>query len=103
VPIVQDWLDGDPLPESVDFYSVSTGISRTRENYPPSDWLQKEGWTPPVIVDDGTSTVAGAFGLPAYPYWVFLDANGAVLARVSGGVAPSDLDNAVAALSATTE
>ena len=101
MPIVQDWLDTDPLVEGVDFYTVATGISRTRDNYPPSEWLDREGWTAPVIVDDGTSSVGQAFGLPAYPYWVFTNADNEVLARVTGGVAPSDLDNAVATLAAT--
>lgn len=100
VPIVQDWLDGDPLPEGVDFYSVSTSISSTRDNYPPSSWLDREGWTAQVIVDDAISTIGNSFGLSAFPYWVFAGADGAVLARVTGGVAPSDLDAAVATLQA---
>lgn len=98
VPIVQDWLDSTTLPPTVDFYSVATGINRTAENYPPSAWLEREGWTPPVLVDDATSSVAGAFGLNAYPFWAFVTADGEVLARVTGGVTPSDLDGIVAAL-----
>lgn len=101
VPIVSEWLAGDPLPDEVDLYTVSTAISRTRDNYPPSAWLEREGWTAPVVVDDGSNTIAGAFGLPAYPYWVFLDADGSVLTRVTGGIEPASLDNAVATLAAT--
>ncbi len=100
VPIVQDWLDGTTLPENVDFYSVATGITSARDNYPPSAWLDREGWTPPVLVDDEASRVGTAFGLSRYPFWVFTSADGTVLARITGGIAPSDLDNAVATLQA---
>jgi cytochrome c biogenesis protein CcmG/thiol:disulfide interchange protein DsbE len=101
LPIVQDWLETDPLPDGVDIYAVATGISRTRDNYPPSSWFEREGWDGPVIVDDAGSSVGLSFGLPAYPFWVFADADNNVLARVTGGIAPSDLDNAVATLAAT--
>ncbi len=102
VPIVQDWLDATTLPPNVDFYSVATGISRTRENYPPSAWLEREGWTPPVLVDDDDSSVGSAYGLNAYPFWAFVAADGRVMARVTGGVAPSDLDGVVAVLAEET-
>ncbi|MCH7585366.1 MAG: TlpA family protein disulfide reductase [Acidobacteria bacterium] len=98
VPIIQDWLDSTTLPENVDFYTISTSVSSTRENYPPSAWLEREGWTAPVILDDATSSVSNAFGLTAFPYWVFTSADGTVMARVTGGVAPSDLDVAVATI-----
>lgn len=100
VPIVQDWLDATTLPANVDFYSVATSINRTRDNYPPSAWLDREGWTPPVLVDDATSAVSNAFGLNAFPFWVFTAADGTVLARTTGGISPADLDNIVATLQA---
>jgi thiol-disulfide isomerase/thioredoxin len=100
VPIVQDWLDSAPLPDSVELISVSTSISSTRENFPPSAWLDREGWSSPVIRDDESGSVADAYGLTAFPYWVFLDEDGTVLARLSGGIATSDLDVAVATLQA---
>jgi len=98
VPIVQDWLESAPLPGNVDFYSVATSISSTRDNYPPSSWLDREGWTPSVIRDDEGNAVASAYGLTAFPYWVFLDGEGTVLARITGGVSPTDLDGVVATL-----
>ena len=100
VPIVQDWLDSTTLPDKVDFYTVSTSVRSTGENYPPSAWLDREGWTAQVILDDAASSVSNAFGLTAFPYWVFTSADGTVLARVTGGVSPADLDVAVAALQA---
>ena len=100
VPIVQEWIDSAPLPDNVELIGVSTSISSTRDNYPPSAWLDREGWTSPVIRDDETSSVSSAFGLTAFPYWVFLSGDGTVLARVTGGIAVSDLDVAVATLQA---
>ena len=103
VPIVQEWLDTTPLPEGVEFISVATSISNTRENYPPSAWLDREGWTQPVIVDAAGGSIASAYGLTAFPYWVFLDDDGNVMARVTGGIATSDLDVAVATLQAQVD
>jgi hypothetical protein len=90
--VVQGWLDSEPLPSGVDFYSVATSITETRENFPPDDWLEREDWTPPVVVDDEASTVAANFGLNAFPFWVFVYPDGTVAGRTSGGLAPVTLD-----------
>lgn len=100
VPVVQAWLDGGPLPEGIDFYSVATSSSATRPNFPPSAWLKREGWTAPVIVDDEINTVGSSFGLTAFPFWVFVAPDGTVAARVTGEVTPDVLDTAVASLAA---
>ncbi len=86
VPVVQDYVAARAVPGEIDLYSVTTGISPTRENYPPSDWLEREEWNVPLIVDDAASTVAGTFGLTAYPYWVFVDDQGNVMGRITGQV-----------------
>lgn len=91
VPVVQDWLDGGGLPGDVDVVSVSTSIDPNRPNYPPEDWLAREGWTPPVIVDP-SGAVADAFGLSAFPYFVFVHADGTVAARVTGELGIADLE-----------
>jgi thiol-disulfide isomerase/thioredoxin len=103
LPEVSEWLEDDPLPEGVSIYAVATATSSTRENYPPSAWFDREGWSGPIITDDAASRIGQAFGLPAYPYWVFTDADNNVLARVTGGVPRGDLDNAVATLAATVQ
>ena len=95
VPVIQAWVNGGGLPEGVDLISVATGIDPNAPNYPPDAWLQREGWTSPVLVDP-TNTVAQAYGLPAYPYFVFVGPDGKVVARTIG--APKDLDAAVAQL-----
>ena len=99
MPWVTEWLDAGNLPDGVDFYSVATSIDRTRENWPPSDWLEREAWPAPVIVDDQANSVANAFGLSAYPFWVFVDADCTIAGRVSGGLSVETLDSAIIALS----
>jgi thiol-disulfide isomerase/thioredoxin len=85
VPEVQAWLSEGGKPEGIDFYSVVTSNDELRPNYPPDAWLRREGWSPPVVVDTNNS-VARAFGLTAFPYWVFVDADGAVAGRVTGRI-----------------
>lgn len=97
VPWVADWLADTDLGD-VDFYGVATSIDRLRENWPPSEWLEREGFGAPVVVDDRINSVATAFGLPAYPYWVFVEADGTVAARISGGLSAADLDRVLASL-----
>ncbi len=92
VPLVVDWLGGDPLPDDVDLYSISVFVSPTRDNYPPSDWLAREGWSAPVIMDDEAGTIAAYFGIDATPGRVFIDADGIVVGRFTGGLHTDDLD-----------
>ncbi len=100
VPVVQQWLGTNPIPDGVDVISVATGIDPLRGNYPPDQWLAREGWTPPVIVDDAVSSVSAAYGLTAYPYWVAVDGDGTVLVRLTGNTEVAQLDQIVLALAA---
>ena len=83
VPVIQNWIDDGGLPEGTEIRSVATAIDATRANYPPDNWLDFEGWTPPVLVDI-TGQVADAYGLSAFPYWVFVDGEGRVVQRATG-------------------
>jgi thiol-disulfide isomerase/thioredoxin len=80
--------------------AVATGTNENAPNYPPSAWLHEVGWPYPVLVDTASGTAARAYGLAAYPYLVFVDANGKVAARVSGEIAPADLQRMFSALAA---
>jgi thiol-disulfide isomerase/thioredoxin len=97
VPVVQAWVDGGGLPEGVDLVTVSTAADDRRPNYPPADWLAAEGWTAPVLVD-GDNAAAGAAGLTAYPFFVGVDGDGAVVERTSGELTPAQLDAIAARL-----
>ena len=97
VPLLQTWVSAGGVPEGLDLVSVATGIDPSRPNYPPAAWLQREGWTVPVIADT-SNTVAQAYGLPAYPFWVFVDANGKVVARTVGELTIPDLESTIGRL-----
>ena len=97
VPVVQAWVDGGNLPDDVELISVSTAIDPNRPNYPPSEWLERENWTAPVIEDE-SGTVASAYGMTAFPYFVFVNADGTVAGRITGEVPTSDLDTIIAGL-----
>lgn len=84
VPRIQAWLDEHGDPDGVELVSVSTSVDPDAGNYPPGQWLEDEGWTVPVVVDDEASTAAEAFGLPGFPYFVAVGPDGEVVERTSG-------------------
>ncbi len=87
-----DWLEqGNRLPEGVDFFGVSTLANPERDNYPPTEWLQDQGWPFPVLLDDAGSSVAAAFRLSGTPFWAIIEADGTLLLRDSGRIHPDDL------------
>jgi thiol-disulfide isomerase/thioredoxin len=91
VPVVQAWLDDRRLPPGIDLISIATSTSPNRPNYPPSDWLRREGWSAPVLVDADDS-IATRFGLKAFPYWVVVGADGKVSSRLTGELTSEQLD-----------
>ena len=97
VPVVQDWVNAGGLPPDVELISVSTAIDPNRPNYPPDAWLEREGWTAPVIVDE-TGSVADAYGLSAFPYWVFVHADGRVAGRLTGELTTEQLETIISNL-----
>ncbi len=84
VPRVQAWLDSGGGVEGVDLVSVATSMNSAQPNFPPSEWLDREGWTVPVIADDKDFAALRAYGSGGFPYYVFLDKNGDVVRRSSG-------------------
>jgi cytochrome c biogenesis protein CcmG/thiol:disulfide interchange protein DsbE len=84
VPRIQEWLDENGMPSDVDLYSVATGTSSSRPNYPPGDWLREQGWSVPTMVDDEQNTASKAYGLSSYPFFVVVDATGKVVVRAAG-------------------
>lgn len=86
VPEVVDWMEAGNKPDGVDFYSVSTLVQRLRSNFPPQEWLEGEGWSVPVIQDDNANSVSSAFGMQGTPFWVVLDGDNTVVARVPGRI-----------------
>jgi cytochrome c biogenesis protein CcmG, thiol:disulfide interchange protein DsbE len=83
VPLVEAWVKAGGVPAGVDLISVATSIDPNAPNYPPDAWLAREGWTVPVIADR-TNAIAKAYGLPAFPYWVYIGPDGKVRGRAVG-------------------
>jgi thiol-disulfide isomerase/thioredoxin len=98
MPLLAEGLRSQPLPSTVDLITVSTGVNPNAPNYPPSAWLADLDWAHPVLTDDGNSTAAAAFGLPGYPYFVFVDAQNRVVSRASGELGIEEFRTRVAAL-----
>ena len=98
VPLLANDLRATPLPTSVEMITVSTGVNAGTPNYPPSKWLAGVNWPTPVIADDGQSSAATAYGLTAYPYFVFVDAQNHVVGRSSGEMSLADFRSHVATI-----
>ncbi|MBK9180892.1 MAG: TlpA family protein disulfide reductase [Acidimicrobiales bacterium] len=98
LPQLAGWLDDGRLPDGVDLYAVSTGVSPDRPNYPPQDWFSRVDFSEPVLRDDDNGSANSAMGLPAFPFWVFIDADGNVAGRRTGIIDDAVLDQIAAAL-----
>lgn len=95
VPRVTDYLTDNDV--EVEFVSVATGSDVTAPNYPPSVWLEREGWPVETLYDDQANTAGTAYGLSGFPFWVVLDPNGLVEARFSGELTEEQLVSVVEA------
>ena len=94
-PVCQDEVDeladhlrDGGLPDDVRVVAVSTSVRPEEDNYPPSAWFADEQWPTPILLDDDNSTLAQAYGLSAFPFWVVVDADGTVVGRLSGAIGP---------------
>ena len=97
VPLLKEHLDDNPMPDDVELVTVSTGVDADAANCPPQKWLEREGWSAPVLADDEASSAAQAYGLSAFPYFVAVDAEGKVVARATGELTTEQFDAAVKA------
>lgn len=81
--------------EGVRTVAVLTATDESSPNYPPSAWLDEEGWTGDRLFDDEGSTAATAYGLPSYPYVVYVDGEGTVTRRVAGAQSEEQVSAAI--------
>jgi thiol-disulfide isomerase/thioredoxin len=87
LPDLVAWKAAGKQPADLDMVAIATGTNPTFPNYPPSEWLDREGWTDPVLADGPTTEnfeAGRAYGLSSYPYLVVVDQDGVVKARWSG-------------------
>ena len=94
VPLVGAWAKGGTR-NGVAVRAVSTSTSKDNPNFPPSAWLALENFTIPTLLDDEAGTVANAYGLTNFPFFVALDGSGKVVARTSGEITEVEFDQLV--------
>jgi thiol-disulfide isomerase/thioredoxin len=87
--------------DGVEIDTVATNTTKQLPNWPPSKWLKREDWPyKPVLADDDRLRAFFGYGGEAFPYFVFVGADGKVAGRVSGEIDPDSLataaDNLVA-------
>jgi thiol-disulfide isomerase/thioredoxin len=95
VPRLVEWNDGGGVPSDLQIIGVSTAANKDYPNWPPSKWIADEKWPWPVMADSEDQTAAAAYGLPGYPYFVIIGADGTVKARQSGEVEIDDLEQII--------
>jgi cytochrome c biogenesis protein CcmG/thiol:disulfide interchange protein DsbE len=95
VPRIVEWLKESGTPEGLDLIVVATDVDPNRPNYPPSEWLEREGLDLPTMADDAKLSSTDAMGLTAYPFFVLLDPDNKVLARDGGELTSEQLDGLV--------
>jgi cytochrome c biogenesis protein CcmG/thiol:disulfide interchange protein DsbE len=98
VPLIQQWIDDGQVPDGIDLYAVSTAVRPENGNYPPATWLAKEHWSVPTIADSSDNAAMEALGVSGFPFIVAVDADGKVVARVSGEQPVEALDALAARL-----
>lgn len=76
----------------VDVIGIPTSTTNQAPNYPPSAWLAREKWPFPVLLDTAKGKAGQAYGLSAFPYFVFVDASGKVVGRTSGEIQPAQVE-----------
>ena len=84
VPRVAQWLNENDLPNGVEVVAISTSVREGTPNYPPSEWFEAEKWPTQVLVDNTEKSIAEAYGLTGFPFWVLVDGDGTVVHRSSG-------------------
>jgi cytochrome c biogenesis protein CcmG, thiol:disulfide interchange protein DsbE len=85
VPRLVEWLRSHELPSNLTVEVVSTGVGESENNYPPSEWLRREGLANvPTLADDPDSTAYHAYGGGGLPFVVYLDRDGRVALRTAG-------------------
>lgn len=85
IPLITSWASDGLIPDGAELVIVTTGSGSDQPNFPPTKWLIDEGWTGDTLADSEGSDVAAAFGLDGYPYFVYVNAEGKVTRRASGG------------------
>lgn len=98
VPLLTEWLASSEPPPGVRVVALSTAIDAARPNYPPSAWLEREGWAQPTLIDDAGSSGLAALGATTFPAFVFVNPDGTVASRVTGEIGADQFGAALSAI-----
>ncbi len=82
-------------------YAFSTRVNAAGENFPPDAWFEREGWTPPVLVDDRSGSADAALGIPSVPSWVVIGPDHRVIQRLTGLISIDQFEELVATAAGT--
>lgn len=86
IPELVAHLEKNPLPDGVEIYGFTSAIDESRDNFPPSRWLQEEEWPAPTLLDDPYGYGALALGVGGFPTFIVVDADGRIVSRTAGSV-----------------
>lgn len=100
VPVLVGLEESGRMPDDLDVVGVSTAAASDRPNFPPSEWIENEGWPWPTMADDEVGSAINALGGTSFPFAVVVDSDGTVLARRAGEATADEtvafLDDALA-------
>lgn len=86
----KNWVKDGMVPDGIELIAITTHNNPKRPNWPPTTWFEKEAWPAPVIYDapsaEGETPGGDALGVASFPTWIFTDAEGKVVGRVSGAI-----------------
>ena len=97
LPTTAEWMRDSPR-DDVEVVLVVTWLDPDRPNWPPSDWLEREGFDGQVLVDDGHNSVSQAYGANATPFWVVIDRDGNLVERQAGQLDVAGIEALAAAV-----
>ncbi len=100
LPRLVDWLAANDVPANVDIVAVTTAIQPASTNFPPSAWLEREGWSQPTLVDDGSDTALAALGMANFPGFVAVGPDGVVRQRLTSEIGMDQFSQLVAGAAA---
>lgn len=96
VPRLVDQMAGTSSIDGVEVVGVATSSNATRTNFPPAAWLDTEGWTGGVLMDDSDASTLRAYGLGSFPAWAAVRADGTIAARATGELSPDQVSQLAA-------
>lgn len=97
IPRIQQWLDDAGMPADVELVTIATSNNPANPNFPAADWLRREKWSVPTIVDDKQNQASAGLGVSAFPFFIVTNGQGKVIYRTSGEITQTQWDSLLTA------